>query len=460
MFNTLSEKIGKTFDKLRGKGMLNEEDIDEAMREVRIALLEADVALPIARDFIEKTKAKIIGAEVIKSISPVQMVIKLVQDQLTEMLGSESAELNLNVAPPAIIMMVGLQGSGKTTSAAKLGLRLKSKQGKKVLLASLDIYRPAAQEQLTILADKIGVDALEIIAGQKPEEITKRALTRARQENYEVLILDTAGRNHIDAALMDEAHAIKKLANPHEILLVADSLTGQDAVNIAREFNEKLGVTGIILTRIDGDGRGGAALSMKAVAKAPIKFVGVGERPEDFEEFHPERIAGRILDKGDIVSLVEKAKEQIDEDEAKRLEAKIKKGQFDLDDLAKQMDMMNKMGGMGSLLGMIPGLGKFKSAIEEKMGDENTQRQMKQMRAIISSMTKKERSDPKIINGNRKVRISKGAGVDVAAVNRILKQHRNMADMMKKVGKMDKKAMMRGGMQNMLKGSGFQGGGF
>lgn len=459
MFQNLSEKIGKTFDKLRGKGMLNEADIDEAMREVRIALLEADVALPVAREFIEKTKARIIGAEVIKSISPVQMVIKLVQDELTEMLGSENAELNLAVTPPAIIMMVGLQGSGKTTSAGKLALRLKNKQGKKVLLASLDIYRPAAQEQLSILAEKTGTDALEIIAGQKPAEITKRALERAKKENYDVLILDTAGRNHIDAELMAEAEEIKKISKPHEILLVADSLTGQDAVNIAREFNEKLGITGIVLTRLDGDGRGGAALSMKAVAKVPIKFAGVGEKPEEFEEFHPERIAGRILDKGDIVGLVEKAKENIDEEEALRLEAKMKKGEFDLDDLAKQMDMMNKMGGMGSLLGMIPGLGKFKSAIEEKMGDESTQKSMKQMRAIISSMTKKERKDPKIINGNRKQRISKGAGVDVAAVNRILKQHRNMADMMKKMGKMDKKAMMRGGMQNLMRGN-FPGGGF
>jgi signal recognition particle subunit SRP54 len=428
MFQNLSDRIGKTFDKLRGKGLLTEADIDEAMREVRVALLEADVALPVAREFIEKTKTKIIGAEVLKSISPVQMVIKLVQDSLTEMLGSENAELNINVTPPAIIMMVGLQGSGKTTSAAKLALRLKNKQNKKVLLASLDIYRPAAQEQLSMLAQRTGTEALEIIAGQKPEEITKRALTRAKQENFDVLILDTAGRNHVDEALMAEAEAVKKLAKPHEILLVADSLTGQDAVNIAKQFNEKLGITGIILTRLDGDGRGGAALSMKAVTNVPIKFVGLGEKPEEFEEFYPERIAGRILDKGDIIGLVEKAKEQIDEAEAREIEAKFKKGQFDLDDLAKQMDMMNKMGGMGSLLGMIPGLGKFKGAIEEKMGDENTRKQMKQMRAIISSMTKFERKNPKDIGGSRKIRIANGAGVDVAAVNRILKQHRNMAD--------------------------------
>jgi len=453
MFNTLSEKISKTFEKLRGKALLTEDDIENAMREVRISLLEADVALSVAKDFIERTKQKIIGAEVIKSISPTQMIIKLVNDELTAMLGGENSALDLAHTPPVVLMMVGLQGSGKTTSAAKLALRLKSKQNKKVLLASLDIYRPAAQEQLAMLAEKTGVASLKIIAGQKPAEITKRAMQRAKAENFDVLIIDTAGRNHIDAELMNEAEEIKKLSKPAEILLVADALTGQDAVNIAKSFNEKLGITGIILTRLDGDGRGGAALSMKAITGVPIKFAGVGEKPEEFEEFHPERIAGRILDKGDIVSLVEKAKENIDEEEAKRMEAKFKKGQFDLDDLAKQMDMMNKMGGFGSILGMIPGLGKMKGAIEEKMGDESTQKQMRQMRAIISSMTKYERQNPKEIGGSRKQRISKGAGVDVAAVNRILKQHRNMADMMKKMGKMNPKMLARaGGIQNMLKG--------
>jgi signal recognition particle subunit SRP54 len=460
MFQNLSNKLGKVFDGLRGRGLLTEADIDEAMREVRISLLEADVALPVAKDFIEKTKAKIIGAEVVKSISPVQMVIKLVQDSLTEMLGGEVQELNFNAAPPVVVMMVGLQGSGKTTSTGKLALRLKSKQGKKVLVASTDIYRPAAQEQLKILAEKTGVVNLDIIEGQKPLEITKRAIAKAKAENFDVLIIDTAGRTHIDDELIAEASDIKKLANPTEILLVADSLTGQDALTIAKTFNEKLAITGLVLTRLDSDARGGAALSMKAVTGVPIKFVGIGEKPEDFEEFYPDRIAGRILDKGDIVGLVEKAKEQIDEAEAKRMEAKFKKGEFDLDDLAKQMDMMGKMGGFGSILGMIPGLGKMKNAIEEKMGDDATQKQMRRMRSIINSMTKAERRDPvKVINGSRKQRISKGAGVDVADVNRLLKQHRNMADMMKKLGKMDQKTLMRsGGLQNMLKGGGFGGG--
>lgn len=458
MFQNLSDKLGNVFDRLRGKAALSEADVDEAMREVRVALLEADVALPVVREFIAKTKEKIIGAEIVKSISPAQMVIKLVQDQLTEMLGSELQDLDLNAAPPVVIMMVGLQGSGKTTSSGKLANRLKNKRNKKILLASLDVYRPAAQEQLAILGKQIGVDSLEIIKGEKPVQITKRALEQAK--HYDVLILDTAGRTHIDEELMREAREIEQIAKPRETLLVADSLTGQDAVNIAKEFNEKLGLTGIILTRIDGDGRGGAALSMKTITGKPIKFVGVGEKIDEFEEFYPERIAGRILDKGDIISLVEKAKEQIDENEMKQIEAKMKKGQFDLDDLAKQFDMMNKMGGMGSLMGMIPGLGKIKQQVNAALENEESQKQMKRMRAILSSMTKQERKDPKIINGGRKVRIAAGAGVQVADVNRILKQHRNMADMMKKFGKMDKKAIMRSGLGNLMKG-GFPGqGGF
>ncbi len=461
MFQNLSDKLGNVFSRLRGKALLSESDIDDAMREVRVALLEADVALPVVKDFIEKTKVKIAGAEIVKSISPAQMVIKLVQDQLTEMLGSTQQDLNLDVTPPAIIMMVGLQGSGKTTSSAKLGLRLKNKRNKKVLLASLDIYRPAAQEQLKILGEKTGVDTLEIIAGQKPREITERALKEARLGQYDVLILDTAGRNHIDEELMNEAAEIRKIASPHETLLVADSLTGQDAVNIAKEFNEKLGLTGIVLTRVDGDARGGAALSMKSVTGCPIKFVGVGEKPEEFEEFYPERIAGRILDKGDIVALVEKTQEHIDEAEAKKIEAKFKKGEFDLDDLAKQFDMMDKMGGFGSLMGMIPGLGKMKQQINDKLQDDSTQKELRRMRAIISSMTRHERREPRIINGGRKARIAAGAGVQVADVNKILKQHRNMADMMKKMGKMSQKGMMRGGLQNLMGGAGgFPGGGF
>lgn len=452
MFQKLSDKLGNVFDKLRGKAALSEADIDDAMREVRIALLEADVALAVVREFITKTKERFVGAEIVRSISPAQMVIKLVQDQLTEMLGSEAQELDLAAAPPVVIMMVGLQGSGKTTSSGKLALRLKTKKNKKVLLASLDIYRPAAQEQLEILGKQTGVDSLEIIKGESPQQITKRAMERARLGHYDVLILDTAGRTHIDEELMREVKEIEAIANPRETLLVADSLTGQDAVNIAREFNEKLGLTGIILTRIDGDGRGGAALSMKTITGKPIKFVGVGEKIDEFEEFHPERIAGRILDKGDIVSLVEKAQEHIDEAEAKRIESKMKKGEFDLDDLAKQFDMMNKMGGMGSLMGMIPGLGKIKQQINEKLEDENAQKQMKRMRAILSSMTSFERKNPKLLNGSRKIRIANGSGVQVADVNRLLKQHRTMSEMMKKFGKMDKKSMMRSGLGNMLKG--------
>ena len=453
MFQNLSDKLGNVFDRLRGKAALSESDVDDAMREVRLALLEADVALPVVREFIAKAKERIIGAEIVKSISPAQMVIKLVQDQITEMLGSENQELDLNAAPPVVIMMVGLQGSGKTTSSGKLANRLKIRKNKKVLLASLDIYRPAAQEQLAILGKQAGVDVVPIVEGQKPVEITRRALDLAK--HYDVLILDTAGRTHIDEELMREAKEIGVLAKPRETLLVADSLTGQDAVNIAKEFNDKLGLSGIILTRIDGDARGGAALSMKTITGKPIKFVGIGEKIDEFEEFYPDRIAGRILDKGDIISLVEKAAEQIDEAEARKIEAKMKKGEFDLDDLAKQFDMMNKMGGMGSLMGMIPGLGKIRQQINEKLEDETAQKGMKRMRAILSSMTMFERQNPKLMNGSRKARIAKGAGVQVADVNKLLKQHRNMADMMKKFGKMDKKAMMRSGMGGLMKGGGF-----
>lgn len=452
MFQNLSDKLGGVFDRLRGKGALSEADVEAAMREVRVALLEADVALPVAREFIEKTKEKLVGAELVKSVSPAQMVIKLVQDSLTEMLGSEHQELDLAATPPVVIMMVGLQGSGKTTSSGKLALRLKTKKNKKSLLASLDIYRPAAQEQLKILGEQIGVDTLPIIEGEKPAAITKRAMKEAKLGNYDLLILDTAGRTHIDDELMREVQEIEKISSPRETLLVADSLTGQDAVNIAKEFNEKLGLTGVILTRLDGDGRGGAALSMKAVTGCPIKFIGIGEKPEEFEEFHPERIAGRILDKGDIVSLVEKAQENIDEAEAKKMEAKFKKGQFDLDDLARQMDTMNKMGGIGSLMGMMPGLGKIKQQVNDKMNDGEMQKGMKRMRAILSSMTQFERQNPKQIGGSRKSRIAKGAGVEISEVNKLLKQHRMMADMMKKFGKMGKKGMMRSGLGGLLGG--------
>lgn len=452
MFQNLSDKLGGVFDKLRGKGSLSEADVDAAMREVRVALLEADVALPVAKEFIEKAKAKITGADVTRSVSPAQMVIKLVQDELTEMLGSEHQELDLAAAPPVAIMMVGLQGSGKTTSSGKLALRLKEKQKKRSLLASLDIYRPAAQEQLRVLGEQIGVDTLEIIEGEKPEAIAKRAIKEAKKGSYDIVILDTAGRTNIDAEMMKEAQAIEKIAKPRETLLVADSLTGQDAVNIAKEFNEKLGLTGVILTRLDGDGRGGAALSMKSVTGCPIKYVGVGEKPNEFEEFYPDRVAGRILDKGDVVGLVEKAQEHIDEEEAKKLEAKFKKGQFSLDDLLKQMDMMNKMGGISSLMGMMPGLGKIKNQMNDAMADEQAQKKMKRMRAIILSMTPDERNNPKKLNGSRKKRVASGSGVEVSEVNQVLKQHKMMEGMMKKLGKMGKKGMMRHGIGGLTGG--------
>lgn len=440
MFQSLNDQLSSIFQSLRGKGFLSENDVKVAMRQVRIALLEADVALPVVKKLVEEVSAKAVGQEVIKSVSPANMVVKIVQDHLTELLGSEAAELNLNATPPVVVMMVGLQGSGKTTSSGKLAQYLKSKQNKKVLLASLDIYRPAAQKQLEVLGKQLAIETLPIDQPNEPEAITKRALDKARKEGFDVLILDTAGRLHIDDDLMKELQDVKKLASPTETLLVADALTGQDAVNIAKTFHEKINVTGIILTRIDGDARGGAALSMRHVTGCPIKFVGVGEKVSEFEVFHPERIATRILGMGDIISLVEKAAENVDAKEAKSLEKKLKKGKFDLEDLAKQLSMMRKMGGMGSIMGLMPGLGKLKGKIDEAGIDDKT---FKRLEAIISSMTKQERRFPKVINASRKKRIASGAGVEVQEVNCLLKQHQQMAGMMKKFGKMDKKKLMR-----------------
>jgi signal recognition particle subunit SRP54 len=447
MFESLSDNLSKVFSKLKSKGVLSEADVSVAMREVRIALLEADVSLAVAKDFIEKVKEKAVGQEVVKSVSPGQMVIKIVQDELALMLGSDESEINLNAAPPVVIMMVGLQGSGKTTSSGKLANLLNKKRNKKVLLASLDVYRPAAQEQLAVLGKQISVDTVDIINGEKPVAITKRALEKGKTEGYDVIILDTAGRLHIDAELMEELQEVKKLANPAETMLVADSLTGQDAVNIAGQFNEKIGLTGIILTRIDGDGRGGAALSMRAVTGCPIKFMGVGEKIAEFEAFHPNRIASLILGMGDIVSLVERAAENIDILEAKNLENKLKKGQFDLNDLSKQFKMMRKMGGVGGLMGMIPGLGKMKKEISESGVDD---KMIIHQEAIISSMTKRERRYPDIINASRKKRIAAGCGLTIQEVNRLLKQYKQMAVMMKKVSKMDKKTLMRGGLGKFM----------
>ncbi len=447
MFESLSDNLSKVFSKLKGKGVLSEDDVNSAMREVRIALLEADVSLSVAKDFIAKVKEKAVGEAVVKSISPAQMVVKIVQDNLEEMLGSDESEINLKSNPPVVIMMVGLQGSGKTTSSGKLANFLNKKRSKKVLMASLDVYRPAAQEQLEVLGKQIAVDTLPIVKGEKPVEITKRAISDGKLGGYDVVILDTAGRLHIDEELMKELQEVKKLANPTETILVADSLTGQDAVNIASEFNSKVGVTGIILTRIDGDGRGGAALSMRAVTGCSIKFLGVGEKISEFEAFHPSRIASRILGMGDVVSLVERAQEAVDSEEVKRLEKQIKKGKFDLDDMAKQMKMMRKMGGIGGLVGMIPGISKMKKQIDESGVDDKF---IIRQESMVYSMTKQERRYPKVINASRKKRIATGAGVSVQDVNKLLKQHKMMETMMKKLGKMDKKTLMRGGLGKIM----------
>ncbi len=445
MFDRLTDSISNSFSKLRGKGLLKEEDINEAMREIRIALLEADVALPVAKEFIEKVKSKAIGEEVLKSISPAQMVVKIVHDELTEILGGDKqTDIDLNNNPPVVILVAGLQGSGKTTSCGKLANYLKTKKNKKVLLASLDIYRPAAQQQLEILAKQVGVESLEIIAGQKPQEITERAVKKARLEAFDVLILDTAGRLHIDAELMSELKDVHQIANPHETLLVGDAMTGQDAVNIAREFSSQIKLTGIILTRMDGDARGGAALSMKQIAGCPIKFIGVGEKVNEFEPFIAERVAGRILDMGDVVSLVEKAREQVDEEEAERMMKKIKKGGFDLNDLHKQIKMIQKMGGIGGMAGFIPGLSKVKSQIEEANLDQKV---LKRQLAIIESMTKQERKYPKVLNGSRKRRVALGSGTNVQDVNMLLKQYNQMSKMMGKLKGINPK--MLGSMASM-----------
>jgi signal recognition particle subunit SRP54 len=431
MFNKLTDSISNTFSRLRGKGLLKEEDINEAMREIRVALLEADVALPVAKDFIEKVKAKALGEEVVKSISPAQMVVKIVNDQLTEILGgSEGNELNLNANPPVVILVAGLQGSGKTTSCGKLANFIKTKKNKKVLLASLDIYRPAAQQQLEILGKQIGVESLEIVAGEKPEKITERALKKARVEGFDVLILDTAGRLHIDAELMSELKEIHRISDPTETFLVGDAMTGQDAVNIAKEFAAQIKLTGIILTRMDGDARGGAALSMKAITGCPIKFVGVGEKISEFEVFDAGRIAGRILDMGDIVALVERAQENFDKEDAEKMMQKMQKGGFDMDDLYKQIKMIQKMGGVSGLSSFIPGLAKVKNQIEEANIDQKV---LKRQLAIIDSMTRQERKYPKVLNGSRKRRIATGSGTTVQEINVLVKQHMQMSKMMGKM---------------------------
>jgi len=454
MFDNLSERLSGIFDKLTRRGALSETDVNEAMREVRRALIEADVALDVVRSFVDKVRSRAVGADVIRSVTPGQMVVKIVHDQLVEMLGSEAEPIDLHAAAPVAIMMVGLQGSGKTTSSAKIARRLTLQQKRKVLMASLDVRRPAAQEQLRILGEQNGIDTLPIVAGQSPTDIATRTLQAARLGGYDVVILDTAGRTHIDEPLMVEMADIKAIAKPHEILLVADSLTGQDAVNLARSFNERVGITGIVLTRADGDGRGGAALSMRAVTGKPIKLIGTGEKAEDLEDFHPGRIANRILGMGDIVSLVEKAAQNIDMEEAAKAAEKMRKGIFDLDDLANQLRQMEKIGGMSGMLGMLPGVGKIKKQIEGANLDDGM---IKRQVAIISSMTKAERRNPDILKASRKKRIAAGSGSKVEDVNRLLKMHRQMADMMKAMGK-QKGGGMLGKMMGAL-GGGMGGGG-
>src|SRR5574337_321690 len=431
MFESLSEKLSGILDRLTGRGALSEDDVNAAMREVRRALLEADVALEVVRSFVDRTRTKAVGAAVIKSVRPGQMVVKIVHDSLVETLGGESQAIDLNAPAPVPIMLVGLQGAGKTTTAAKIAKRMTERDKRRVLMASLDVKRPAAQEQLAVLGQQAGVDTLPIIPGQDPVEIARRAETAARLQGYDVVLLDTAGRTHIDEPLMQEMAEIRDAARPHEVLLVADALTGQDAVNLAKSFNERVGLTGIVLTRMDGDGRGGAALSMRAVTGKPIKLLGVGEKMDAVEDFHPARLADRILGMGDIVSLVEKAAQTIVAEQAAKMAEKLRKGVFDLNDLADQLAQIEKLGGMGGIMGMLPGVAKIKDQLASaNLGDKFIKRQ----RAIISSMTPKERRNPDILKASRKKRIAAGAGVNVEQVNRLLKQHRQMADMMKAMG--------------------------
>jgi signal recognition particle subunit SRP54 len=459
MFEGLSKRLGDVFDRLRGRGALTEADVDMALREVRTALLEADVALPVVRQFVDEVRPKAIGSDVIRSVTPGQMVIKIVHDHLVEMLGGTVADLDLGAVPPVVILMVGLQGSGKTTTSAKIGYRLsQGPQGmaaemfggtfatrRKVLMASLDTRRPAAQHQLKVLGEQTGVPTLSIVPLEMPLAITRRALETARREGHDVLILDTAGRLAIDEELMKEVADISGLARPKETLLVADAMTGQDAVNVAKAFNERLAVTGIVLTRVDGDARGGAALSMRAVTGRPVKLIGVGEKFDALEPFHPDRIASRILGMGDIVSLVERAAETIEKEDAEKLAAKVRKGQFDMDDLLSQLRQLRKMGGLQGLMGMLPGAMQAKAAMSKAKIDEG---QLKRQEAIILSMTPRERRSPDLIHASRKKRIARGSGVQVQDVNKLLKQHADMLKMMKRVNKLGEKGLMRslGGM--------------
>ncbi|EZP57187.1 MULTISPECIES: signal recognition particle protein [unclassified Sphingomonas] len=462
MFDSLSDRLGGVFDRLRGRGALTEADVRTAMREVRVALLEADVALPVARQFVDKVTEEAVGQNVLRSVTPGQQVVKIVNDALVEMLGADASELDLSVTPPAVVMMVGLQGSGKTTTTAKIAKRLAAGVGgrdrKKVLMASLDVNRPNAQEQLATLGTQVEVATLPIVPGQQPVDIARRALHAAKLQGYDVLMLDTAGRLHVDQALMDEMKAVAEIATPQEILLVVDSLTGQDAVNVAQNFSEQVPLTGVVLTRMDGDARGGAALSMRAVTGKPIKFAGTGEKMDALEAFHPSRVAGRILGMGDVVSLVERAAESIQQEDAERMTARLAKGQFDMNDLRGQLQQMRRMGGLGALAGMMPGMKKAQGALATAGGDK----MLIHMDAMIGSMTVKERTKPELINAKRKIRIAKGSGTTVQEVNKLLKMHQEMSTAMKKIKKMGGlKGMMAmlgkggmGGLGNAIGGAG------
>ena len=447
MFEGLSNRLGDVFDRLKKRGALNEAEVGDALREIRIALLEADVALPVVKDFVDRVRERAVGEEVVRSITPGQMIVKIVHDNLVEVLGSESQDLELNATPPVPILLVGLQGSGKTTTAAKIALRLKDRQRKKVLLASLDVRRPAAQEQLAVLGAQAAVDTSPIVPLQTPRMITERALEQARLGGYDAVILDSAGRLAVDDDLMQEIAGVADAARPKETLLVADAMTGQDAVNVAGAFHERLGLTGIVLTRIDGDARGGAALSMRHVTGCPIKLLGTGEKLDAIEPFHPDRVASRILGMGDVVSLVEKAQDTIEQEEAERLAAKIQKGNFDFDDLASQLRQVRKMGGMGGIMGMLPGVAKVKDQLATANVDDSA---LARQEAIILSMTPKERKRPELIKASRKRRIAAGSGTTVQEVNRLMKQHLEMTRVMKRMSKMGQKGLMRGGLQGLL----------
>src|SRR5579862_2451176 len=451
MFDSLSDRLNDVFDRLRRRGALSADDVGAALREIRVALLEADVALPVVRDFINGVREKAVGQEVLRSVTPGQMVVKIVHDHLVEVLGGNEPRrgdgIDLNAPPPVAVMLVGLQGSGKTTTAAKIALRLKNRERKKVLMASLDVQRPAAQEQLAQLGRQVGVTTLPIVPGEGPVAISRRALQVGRSEGYDVVLLDTAGRLHINEELMLEVAAVREAAQPHQTLLVADAMTGQDAVNVAKAFSERAAITGVVLTRVDGDARGGAALSMRAITGKPIVMIGTGEKVDALEAFHAERIAGRILGMGDVVSLVEKAAETADQEDAEKLAAKLQKGNFDLDDLAGQLRQIRRLGGMSGMLGMLPGVGKIKKQMADANIDESI---IKRQEAIIGSMTKAERRNPKLLNGSRRRRIASGSGTSVPDVNRLLKQYQDMAGMMKKMQKLGQKGLMRHGLSALM----------